>query len=512
MPPPPTWFDNTETYLFFRNDFFYSNKKVMPSLHSTSTVSKPYVITPDIVEFKKRKERIDLLAPFYGFEYSQKLLYMHLTLDRFLRLGMPINRTSLLLNDASYYFEKFLYLDLNWIKGKTGFYRDHFFHIANEAYMGFKLLKNAATLEEKMITFLKGNNLITRYIHDCCRVDSSDEVLRYIIYRCWFLSSLFHDLGYVLNYYRSVRENIFAFHRHSDLIFRAERSSFGDIQLSIGNSMLFNTVDHETLEKAYNGHKHGVLSAFLMLCTYYSTPAFDGIDSIDRVAIELAARSIFFHDFPDEEDPEFIQKIEGNNDKSEKGKEPWWRYSEFALYESCPQKIEKFIIEKIGIKINFGNTYKISFPDEVKKSEREGFNKDPFSFLLRFIDELQAFGRNYLCFDSKLKQPIKKGKKFTETPFSYSGSHMRNLVRFPAQIIEYKEENKLAVYYVADASVLMKKQGKTNNPLFDQSNRQWDESAVKFFFSELFWLRKSAIDSGIFDDIELYFVEVWPTL
>ena len=369
---------------------------------------KPYTLNPGLARIEERRKRINSLASLYGHHYAQKLLYFHLSLDRFLRLEMPINRISYLLNETFFYFERYLYVQLDWEEGKPGFYRDHSLHAANEAYLGYKLLRKVEHLEPKFIDFLTQNNDITRYINNNCRVGLSEKVLKHIIYRTWFLSALFHDLGYVLRFNRKVREKMLSFHRHSDLIFRANRSSFDDIQMLLGNSLLFNTVKHEDLESCYNRNKHGTLSSFLMLSTFYSTPAFEGVDTLDRVAIELAARSIYFHDFPEEEEKSPIEK--GGNESQPEGKSsspseiPFGGYSKYfrkmssvETGELIPGEIQEFFNQKRMERIN---DFKIELPgDEKQTSIRTPFHIDPFAFYLRFIDEMHVFGRNpaYTC-------------------------------------------------------------------------------------------------------------------
>jgi hypothetical protein len=490
----PIWFDDKETYRFLRDNY-----KDIPRIKSHIGRIKPYILTPEVTRMEERKKRIRSLASLMGNEYAQKILYFHLCLDRFLRLAMPINRLSSLLSETFFYFERYLYMPLAWDKDTPGFYRDHSLHAAHEAFLGYQLLKNFPNLEQKIKDFFKQNNDITRYINDNCRIGlTSERDLRQIIYRTWFLSALFHDLGYVLCFNRDIREKMLSFHRHSDLILRADKSSFDDIQLLLGNSLLFNTVKTENLEAGYNQNRHGTLSAFLLLATFYSPPAFDGVDLLDRAAIELAAHAIYCHDCGEEE----AVKL-----KSLKAaKSPFGKYAGYFKKETLSKNIEDLLIKQ---NIKNIKTFKIEIPIENKQQiKRSAFNKSPFSFYLRFIDKLHVFGRNSLSFTTDQKK-VEEMVSFEESGYSYSMPFIRNLVLFPAQLAECLD-NKLRIYYIADASLYYQEWKGKSNPHFDYGYTCFNDEAVGKFLTELYWLKRNVKASELFDDLEIFFIEILP--
>jgi hypothetical protein len=495
MPRETIWFDDKETYRFLREDY---NR--IPRIKSLPGDIKPYILTPELTRMEERKKRIRSLAAFYGNEYAQKILYFHLSLDRFLRLAVPINRLSSLLNETFYYFERYLYMTLAWDKDKAKFYRDHSLHPAHEAFLGFELLENFPGIGQKIKHFMAQNNDTTRYIHDNCRIGLTDEdILDQIIYRTWFLSALFHDLGYVLGFNRKIREKMSGFHRHSDFILHVGKSSFTDIQLLLGNSLLFNTVKAKNLETGYNQNRHGTLSAFLLLSNFYSPPSFDGVDALDRIAIELAAHAIYCHDCVEEEPV----KIKISKSK----KPPFGRYAghfnEISLTGEIKARLNAKGIEALNA---FSIDITIDKKQSVNSAKRISFHESPFAFYLRFIDELHVFGRNYLSFTTDPKK-IENLSGFVESPYSYSMPLIRNLVLFPAQMVEFVD-NKLRVYYIADASLYYRKLEDKDNPHFDHGNTCFNESAVKIFLNEIYWLKKSVKDSQLFDDLDFFFIEI----
>lgn len=494
------WFDDKEVYHFFRDGY----RAEIPRFSTPAGRIKPYIITPEITRHDERKKRINLMASLLGYRHAQKLCYLHLSLERFLRLAMPINRINLLLNESFFFFERYLYLKLNWDKGESAFYRDHSLHAGNEAFMGHRLLEKIPQIKNGMIDFCHGNNAINRYLIDNCRVGSSNKILEEIIYKTWFISSLFHDIGYVLEFNRKVRRIMLEYNRCSDLILPAPRSNFDHIQMLLGNSLLFNTVKHKEIEESYNRDQHGLLSALLLLSTFYSAPSFDGVNILDRAAIELAARAIYFHDCPEDPDE---SKIKFSFERED------FRFLNSRYFKKCNDEqtlksINKLIRKKNGeyskIQIQeIKKFYKIDLSKfDGKNTGRITFKEDPFSFYLRFIDELQAFGRNRLSFNEEEKEPKE------ELPFSYSLPTMRNIVQIPAQAVEYKEYNEkdrhLKVYYLADPVLYRGKK----KPLYDSSANSFIKSGVKHFLKELSCLKKSIDDSGLFK-IDFYWVELY---
>ncbi|MDQ1351106.1 MAG: hypothetical protein QG657_1408, partial [Acidobacteriota bacterium] len=95
------WFDDKEVYHFFRDGY----RDEIPRLSTPPGRIKPYIITPEITRHDERKKRINLMASLLGYRHAQKLCYLHLSLERFLRLAMPINRIDLLLNESFFFFE-----------------------------------------------------------------------------------------------------------------------------------------------------------------------------------------------------------------------------------------------------------------------------------------------------------------------------------------------------------------------------------------------------------------------
>ena len=502
-----TWFDDKETYRFFRDEYFRLPAPQKPIGHI-----RTYQIDRESLLAEDRKKRIKLLSRILGSQYSQKLEYLYFSLQRFLRLAIGINRISSLLSETFFFFERYLYMKLNWEEGKSGFYRDHSLHAANEAYLGYKIIHDfpGLEIEKKFLAFLREDNRITQYIYDNCRISLKDEVLEAVLCRAWFISALFHDLGYVLQFGRDIKDKLLNFHRHSDLISKSPRSSFDDIQLLLGNSLLFQTVENKKLETSYNCNNHGAHSAFLLLATFYSPPAFEKINPVDRVAIEWAARSIFFHDFPEE------KKVELKKGKQEKI--PFGNYRNY-FKKVKGNEIQGHLTKDLAKSIRKRNMnalalWTIKLPENEKEDENNSkrilWNEDPLAFYLRFVDELHVFGRNSLSIDCCTNNCPKNNAGFKESVFSYSMPFARNLVRFPAQAVKLKDRRVLQIYYILDALLAREKIGGKKNPNFDISLKGEDKNWMKFFLNELYWLKQSALESQFCKDIEFYLLEVMP--
>ncbi len=486
------WLDNRTTFNFFYFDYTQKNFNRFHDKTFYNKINKQYNLAPELSNFHKLKDRTELLSKLYGKQYSQSLLYWHLTLNRFIRLSIPINRLSYLLNDSFLYFESFLHFKTQWNDGKKGHYRDHTLHTTGEAYTGVEFLTNNTNIRECLKWDIRKTTHETgRFFREFS--DISENNLDHIVYKTWLISSLFHDVGYVISFNKELNANMRKFHPYSTMLFNSNFPSFEKLQYTLGNSLLFRTIDHTLIKESYDKNKHGVFSAMLLLLTYYSAPAFDGVSHDDRIAIELAARSIFFHDFPGEpEDKITISRRRGQ-------KKNHIELKKVIIGEHISTKIKKKMVDAQILKCE---QILINHDIKCSKNNREAYTKNPFAFFLRFIDELQVFGRSQLSFVES---------KSMESEHSFQSNRIRNLVRFPAQIVDFSKEDKIQIYYILDNNLL--KGQKRDKDFVEWVNINNTRSGITYFLKELFWLQKSIKDENLdtkypFPEIEYFLIHV----
>jgi hypothetical protein len=167
------------------------------------------------------------------------------------------------------------------------------------------------------------------------------EILRNIMVNAMVMAGLFHDIGYPINYDLDRREQL------ADMIptahfFVESIDHFTQIKGMLSNTLLFRVVELSTIEAALKDQVHGALSAVAFLLYFYENGTIHSMNPLDSAAIEVAALSMFDHTL-------------GYNVIGDKKSE--YRYHH-AVY-----------------------------------------TRDAMSFLLRFVDDIQEWGRMYFTID-----------------------------------------------------------------------------------------------------------------
>ena len=225
---------------------------------------------------------------------------------------------------------------------------------------------------------------------------------KYVIYASTILSALFHDMGYPICHFLSVRRRISEYNPAMYMFTHNAVESFDQLAFKLGSSLLFSIVSPEIVRKRLEprkkgGYDHGAYSAIAFLLQFYDTGVIYSLSAEKQCAIEIAALAIFNH----------TSKFQIINEKEDT------RYYNMV------------------------------------------FRQNPISFLLRFCDDLQEWDRRYfeisetsdLLFCPKCGLPLLKHLKYREdgTPHNYSeyrcgcmGLKLRPELRRPDVFIKRK--------------------------------------------------------------------------
>jgi len=202
------------------------------------------------------------------------------------------------------------------------------------------------------------------------------ELLHNMMIASVVMAGLFHDIGYPIRYAMDHRDDL------ADMIptahfFIESIEHFPQINGLLANSLLFKTVEHKVIKSALCDRVHGALSAVAFLLYFYESGAIQSMDAMDRAAIEVAGLSIFDHTL------------------------------NYALLDD-------------------------------KKSDyryyRSVFMRNPMSYLLRFVDDIQEWGRVYFNIETNrslricknCRQPIVES---TLSPLSADPKHSSRFAR-----------------------------------------------------------------------------------
>lgn len=206
---------------------------------------------------------------------------------------------------SQYYYniEWNMYTEAKFDKNRWSLYRDHFVHQIRNAYMGYELLwgtEGFFLIETFMKCYhieQKGDfsSFINTFLEEGISEEEKERTVRTIFFKTWFISALFHDIGYPLAHFNRYEKQIANYMPYFHCISSHTRTDFLDIKALLADSYLFQEVPDEELKRRYLEDDHGMLSALCLLLNYYHTGTIHSINKIDQCSIELAAYSIFAH-------------------------------------------------------------------------------------------------------------------------------------------------------------------------------------------------------------------------
>lgn len=322
--------------------------------------SKPHTIYNKI-NYARFKEKINLIyrdedvaremVSCFDFAISNLI-------DRYLNIS-PLNK---LFNEHFIEFEWLQHVELNFDKLDLKFYRDHFIHQIRNCYMILRLLddsvdKKSVNLMKKIQQVLKSKNSeLAKYACVCVGEyekyirRSIDEIFsresmegaffdhiklhisntkqssisaeelsqkskeissqmyknieefswEYFIRGSLIIASLFHDIGYPIQYIKACSDILNDFIAS---IVRQDNFNFERLNDILGSSLLFTIVEKEELRRSFEKPEHGALSAFALLLHFYETGTIHSLNPIKKAMVEFAALMIFDHTIDYTEDP-----------------------------------------------------------------------------------------------------------------------------------------------------------------------------------------------------------------
>lgn len=177
--------------------------------------------------------------------------------------------------------------------------------------------------------------------------------MKYVIYASSILSALFHDMGYPICHFLSVRNRTSAYNPTMYMYTRNEVESFDHIASLLSSSLLFTIMSREEIKssmqvKDSGKYNHGAYSAIAFLMQFYNSGIIFSLPEEKQCAIELAAVAIYNHTLE---------------------------------YKISRKNTKKFFYQPL-------------------------FKQNPISFILRLCDDLQEWGRRYFEVSTESDIPI----------------------------------------------------------------------------------------------------------
>jgi hypothetical protein len=262
----------------------------------------------------------------------------------FLQCTVQVEGADRLFSKHFYDIEWNMFLEADFDKSEMKIYRDHFVHQIRDAYLGYYLIWELG-LYKNIVQAIKNydstglSQFIDVYKSKEQSSKEQDCFYQQVVWKTWFLSALFHDIGYPLAYHQRNSIKMDKYMPYLRVLDNKRQMDFVELSALLCNTYLFKIVDYNELKSKYEDFDHGMLSAICLLLNYYHTGSIHGLSNADRCSIELAAYVIFVHT------------------------------RKYCIQEDDKENKSKFV--------------------------RPIFIEDPISYILRLSDDLQEWARVY---------------------------------------------------------------------------------------------------------------------
>lgn len=277
------------------NDYFHKWYKKFDKLPGEIGSNQIFIARNNKLNYKNMQKNLHMI---FGDNISidnQVCLFDDVL--EFLVNHIKVNGIDRLFSKHFYDIEWNMFLEADFGKGEMKIYRDHFVHQIRNAFLGYFLIWEFNLLENIKILIKSSSTAFGEFIRQFSYQENIDEEKFYnnVIMKSWFISSLFHDIGYPLAYHQRSSAKMDMYMPYLRVLDNRRQMDFIELSALLSDTYLFKMVEHEELRKSYEKFDHGMLSAICLLLHYYHTGAIHKLNKEDYCSIELAAYSIYVH-------------------------------------------------------------------------------------------------------------------------------------------------------------------------------------------------------------------------
>ena len=281
-------------------------------------------------EYSHILENLYLVYGEEGDVVKNDVILFHQTETKLICKYFGIPQLNQMFDEDYFQFEWDMHVGQNFNEHKNNYYRDHFIHQIRDLYMILILLEKFGFYEACCNIFKeRSNGRISEFVskkhsdfindsqgqqqitlrrvfkHYKKELKTSQEqyidsfFFKYVIYASSMLCALFHDMGYPICHFLSVRQRISEYAPTMYMFTHNAVESFDQLASKLGSSLLFSIVSpnviRKRLEPNKNKYEHGAYSAIAFLLQFYNTGLIHSMSPEKQCAIELAALAIFNH-------------------------------------------------------------------------------------------------------------------------------------------------------------------------------------------------------------------------
>lgn len=171
--------------------------------------------------------------------------------------------------------------------------REHYKHQYRNAYLGSLLLLNYGFLDAMTKCVQESDAVVASYIKAHTRGD--EKKVKAVLYKAYFISALFHDIGYPLDFFMRKVKQIHQYAPFYKIVSSDIKTEYIELRAALAGSFLFELISSERIEEKYARNDHGCLSAISFLLSFYASGSIFTLGKEERCVIEIAALAIYKH-------------------------------------------------------------------------------------------------------------------------------------------------------------------------------------------------------------------------
>lgn len=189
--------------------------------------------------------------------------------------------------------ENDIFLEYDARSGMPKRIREHYKHQYRNTYLGSLLMLEYGFLDAMTECIISTDYFVARYIK--AQVGRDREEIKRVLYKSYFVSAMFHDIGYPLDYFLRKAEQIHQYAPFYKIISAHIKTTFIEVKAILSESLLFQLVKEEQIEAKYDRNDHGCLSSISFLLNFYLGGSIFSLNDSERCMVEISALAIYKH-------------------------------------------------------------------------------------------------------------------------------------------------------------------------------------------------------------------------
>lgn len=318
-----------QSYDVLKQKYFWDMDNIPATLMKQIVLSKKRCYgAEESWDYEKAKNTYLTVRDVYDDEMKDYLGILQIALEKFLGDFVNIEGIEQLFTSSYFDFEWLMHLEYSSDKHDYIRYRDHYIHQIKNMYEMLVLLDEYGYMDYCIRAYQSGLNLIAnqirvgiedqirmiddrgqetaifkkltqRKVHNVSHEETlkrkKEYCYRYMIHAVSIVAALTHDIGYPVAYMLRTTEKLHSFLPLSEAFLHLN-DAMPHLNEILQGSLLYQTVGSQQIAKRIKEKKdHGAISAVILLSKYYETGAIYHLEPIEKMVIELSAVVIYNH-------------------------------------------------------------------------------------------------------------------------------------------------------------------------------------------------------------------------